>query len=136
MKNPRVVFDTNVLVSALVFDGHLSHWLRRAWLQQCTALGSSQTIAELQAVLRYRKFKLAEAEVIDLLGDYLPHVELVEVRGQTKLICRDPKDQKFLDLAHTAKADFLVTGDDDLLALGAKAAFRIIRPAEFLAEAG
>lgn len=129
----RVVFDTNVVVSALVFEGRIAVALRGAWLANHIPLGSADTIGELQEVLRYRKFKLSASDVEELLGDYLPHVEIVEVSVTSPLQCRDPRDQKFLDLAHCAEADALVTGDGDLLALAAHAKFQILTPAEFLA---
>lgn len=129
----RVVFDTNVVVSALAFEGRITIALRGAWLVSHVPLGSAATIGELQDVLRYRKFKLSESDVEELLGDYVPHIEIVKVSVASPLRCRDPRDQKFLDLAHSAEADALVTGDSDLLELAARAKFRILTPAQFLA---
>lgn len=130
---PRVVFDTNVVISALVFSGRLADALRDAWQTRCVPLGSAATVEELQGVMRYRKFKLAESDVEELLADYVPELELVTVAAPCPLRCRDARDQKFLDLAHSAKAALLVTGDSDLLALADKAKFRILTPSEFLA---
>lgn len=61
----------------------------------------------------------------ELLGDYLPFCELVERTRKCPLICRDAHDQPFLDLARSANAEVLVTGDRDLLVLAAKAKFAI-----------
>ena len=72
---------------------------------------------------------------------YLPFAETHTLTHQLKtesiyLQCRDPKDQKFLDLALSSKVDFLVTGDDDLLVLGEAcqqyATFSIVRPKDFI----
>lgn len=131
---PRAVFDTNLVLSALGFEGRLASWLRTAWINRFTPLASTATIAELQEVLRYRKFKLAEADVQELLGDYLPHIEIADVHGVCPLKCCDARDQKFLDLAHAAKADLLVSGDSDLLALAGQTRFRILAPAELSAD--
>lgn len=128
-----MVFDTNVVVSALVFGGRIATALRGAWLTRSIPLGSAETIMELQDVLRYRKFKLSESDVVELLGDYLPQLEIVESPVASPLRCRDPRDQKFLDLAHSAKADMLVSGDGDLLQLAGQAGFQILTPAAFLA---
>ena len=128
----RAVFDTNVVVSALVFDGRIATAVRLSWIADSTPLASADTVAELQAVLRYRKFKLTPEEIEELLGDYLPHVETVASVEACPVKCRDVRDQKFLDLAHSAAAEVLVSGDDDLLVLGTKTRFRILRPAEFL----
>jgi len=129
----RVVFDTNVVLSALRFqNGHLA-WLRAHWASRVVeALGSKATVDELIAVLAYPKFQLASADITALLGDFLPCVELVDVpvvRDAPR--CRDAADQKFVDLAITARADVLVTGDKDLLALKAAVPFAIEAPAEY-----
>ena len=76
---PRVVLDTNVLVSALVFGG--GHWqrLRQAWQGgRFVPLVSRPTASELLRVLAYPKFKLSESEQERLLADYLPYAEAIE----------------------------------------------------------
>lgn len=113
----RVVFDTNTVVSALLFEqGELS-WLRLHWrLGRATALVSRATVGELIRVLTYPKFGLEKAEIEALLADYLPYTEAVEVSPQkTNPRCRDADDQMFVDLAIAGKADVLVTGDRALL---------------------
>ena len=68
---PRVVIDTNILISALVFGGKISR-LRFAWQESCfTPLVSKVTTTELIRVLAYPKFKLTPTEQEDLLSDYL-----------------------------------------------------------------
>ncbi|MBI2382730.1 MAG: putative toxin-antitoxin system toxin component, PIN family [Gammaproteobacteria bacterium] len=130
---PRVVFDTNTIVSALLFrQGRLSA-LRARWQAACTPLASAQTVAELARVLNYGRFNLSPAELAEALALYLPYAEVVESVPASKLACRDPKDQPFLDLAEAGRADMLVSGDGDLLALKGHASCRILTPAEFLA---
>ena len=69
-------------------------------------------------VLRYSRFRLTVPAIRELLDDYLPWCEMVEVLDSpTVPDCRDPKDRPFLELALFARADALVTGDADLLAL-------------------
>lgn len=138
----RVVLDTNVLLSALVFTNGQLAQLRVLWQTQAfTVLTSKDAIQELIRVLNYPKFKLDDAKRDSLLADYLPYAQAVEVTDSALLTapmpqCRDPKDQMFLSLAQSAKADFLVTGDEDLLSLGEsslkQATFRIITPAALL----
>jgi predicted nucleic acid-binding protein len=65
---------------------------------------------------------------IELLGDYVSYCETVDVTELCPARCRDTKDQPFLDLAQSGKADVLVTGDDDLLALAGQTAFGIESP--------
>ena len=127
----RVVLDTNVAVSALVFrEGRLA-WLREAWAAgRVVPLVSAETLAELVRVLAYPKLKLSEEDTKDLLAHYMEHAEAVREAGASIRVpeCRDPDDRKFLQLAYAAKADALVTGDEDLLALAGKSRVPILTP--------
>lgn len=133
MRAPRVVLDTNVLLSALLFRAGTLVWLREAWQAQAIRpLASRQTAAELIRVLAYPKFRLDEEERAQLLGDYLPWCEtLAEPQAANVPDCRDPFDRKFLILAIAARADALVTGDKDLLELASASALPILTPAAF-----
>jgi len=129
----RVVFDTNVVLSALLFQsGHLA-WLRSHWPSgRVQVLGSKATTDELIAALAYPKFELTSADIEALLADFLPYVAAITaVTTGRAPRCRDADDQKFVDLAIAGRADVLVTGDKDLLALGADAPFAIETPAEY-----
>lgn len=117
---PRVVLDTNIVLSALLFSGGRVAWLRYAWQgRQMQPLVCKATASELLRVLTYPKFKLTEAEQQDLLADFLPYTDAVSLPDPWPdlPLCRDEHDQVFLALAVAGKADFLVTGDADLLAL-------------------
>ena len=130
----RVVLDTNVLVSALLFRGGELTWLRQAW-QAGTLfpLASQETVGELVRVLGYPKFGLEREDIAEVLALYVPFAApvLIDPKVDASMPkCRDPHDQKFLDLAHRAKADALVTGDRALLELSGKTPFPILTPAE------
>jgi uncharacterized protein len=133
MTQPRIVIDTNVLLSALLFHAGTLSWLRPAWQSEIIRpLASHDTTAELLRVLHYPKFRLTNDEREDLLADYLPWCESVNVSTQTEIPdCRDPFDRPFLELALTAKADALVTGDKDLLVLADNFSVPILTPAAF-----
>jgi len=133
MNPPRLVLDTNVLVSALLFHAGSLSSLRIAWQSESIRpLAGHDTTAELIRVLSYPKFKLTADEREDLLGDYLPWCETVTVPNKIKVPdCRDPFDRPFLALALTAKADALITGDKDLLALSSVFTVPILTPAAF-----
>lgn len=104
-------------------------WLRAHWRERCTAnLVSHATVAELKRVLDYRKLKLNPEKQFELLGDYLSYCETIEVEVNCPILCRDVKDQVFLDLAHSGKADVLVSGDSDLLVLAGQTDFIIETP--------
>lgn len=132
LKPCRVVLDTNVVVSALLFGHGRMAWLRLAWQGGgLLPLASRKTVTELLRVLAYPKFRLTADEREELLADYLPWVQNVEVPDDAPrpVICRDVFDLPFLQLALTAEADYLVTGDDDLLSLSSIGPIRIVTPA-------
>ena len=133
MTAPRVVLDTNVLLSALLFHAGSLSWLRAAWQSQAIyPLASRATATELIRVLSYPKFRLNDDEREDLLADYLPWCETVTAPTAAAVPdCRDPFDRPFLELALTAKADALVTGDKDLLALTSAFPVPILTPRQF-----
>ena len=120
---PRVVLDTNVVVSALVFRSGLAGQVRQAWHRSgVLPLASAVTVQELVRVLAYPKFRLSQAEQDELLADYLPYAQTVRIPKPppTVLNCRDPLDLPFMHLAVAGKAKVLVTGDLDLLAIASE----------------
>jgi putative PIN family toxin of toxin-antitoxin system len=134
---PRVVLDTNVVVSALVFRAGALAWLREAWRAGALVpLVSRATVDELLRVLSYPKFRLSQSHIEELLALYLPFAQVVlEAASQTAVPeCRDADDQKFLDLAYLSEADHLITGDRALLDMAAVVTVPIITPAEFMAR--
>ncbi|MYF68505.1 MAG: putative toxin-antitoxin system toxin component, PIN family [Proteobacteria bacterium] len=128
---PRLVLDINVVLSALLFSSGAIAWLRREWqAKTIQPLASRETTMELIRVLAYPKFRLTEDEREDLLGDILPLCETVTVpEGIGVPECRDPLDRPFLELAVAAEADWLVTGDKDLLDLASNFSVLIVTPA-------
>jgi putative PIN family toxin of toxin-antitoxin system len=116
----RGVFDTNVVVSALVFGRRLA-WLRVLWARgDVVPLVCRETVTELLRVLAYPKFRLGPADREALLADYLPYAEAVQLpslRPELPVACRDRDDVVFIELALVAEADFLVSGDRDLTEL-------------------
>jgi len=116
----RVVLDTNVVLSALVFGAGTAGQLRLGWQQGAIApLVSTATVQELIRVLAYPKYRLSRLEQDELLADYLPHTQAVRIPQPPPAVpkCRDPLDVPFLHLAVAGKAKVLVSGDRDLLAL-------------------
>ncbi|MDE0214412.1 MAG: putative toxin-antitoxin system toxin component, PIN family [Deltaproteobacteria bacterium] len=127
----RWVLDTNVLLSALLFSSGSLAWLRHEWQSgTLVPLASQETALELIRVLSYPKFRLTDQEREDLLADYLPWCETVVVSDPPVVpLCRDPFDRPFLELALVGRADALVTGDEDLLALAPEFPVPIVTPA-------
>jgi putative PIN family toxin of toxin-antitoxin system len=94
--------------------------VRNAWHAGiCSPLVSRATAADLARTLAYPKFRLAPEGQRELLADYLPYCTTVRIPAKPPKTpaCRDPADLPFLQLALAGKAEHLVTGDRDLLAL-------------------
>jgi len=133
MNSPRLVLDTNVLLSALLFRSAPMTWLRPAWQTNAILpLVSRDAASELLRVLGYPKFSLDAAEREELLADFLPWCETVRIPEPPPVVpeCRDPYDRPFLQLTIEGRADALVTGDKDLLALADAFAVPILTPAQ------
>ena len=116
----RVIFDTNTVISALLFTHGRLSWLRQHWsARQVIPLVSKEIAEELLRVLAYPKFRLDKQDIEVLLADFLPFAETVTVPPaiQPIHVCGDPHDQCFIDLGLHANADILVTGDSDLLVM-------------------
>lgn len=130
----RVVLDTTVLVSALLFENGRLAWLRRTWpTAAITPVRSESSARELIRVLAYTKFRLTRPDIDRRLADVLPwretHAGPIKA-GHLKV--RDTKDQVFLDLALAAGVPVLVSSDTDLLALKIQLhPLLILTPAEF-----
>jgi putative PIN family toxin of toxin-antitoxin system len=129
----RVVLDTNVLISSLLFKGEASRIVVLWQKGKIIPLISKETFNELRAVLEYPKFSLSPGEIKSIMEDeILPFFEVVEVEKNIKGICRDPDDDKFISCAVSGEADWIVSGDKDLSDLGKYRSLRIIHVSEFL----
>jgi len=131
----RVVLDTNIIISTLVFNTGQFGWLREAWInQKISPLVNKSCVEELLRALTYPKFKLSPEDIESLLGEYLPNTKTIETTRKTgKKIprCKDPHDQKFLELAYAGNAEVLITGDKALLELHGQTPFDILTATAF-----
>ena len=129
----RVVLDTSVLISALLFKGELSRLVVQWQMGVFIPVISKETFEELEAVLGYPKFRLSNEEKrLILREEILPFFEVMEVRDKVTGICRDPADDKFISCAVSAGADFIVTGDKDLMAVRRYRSVKIVSASDFL----
>ena len=115
---PRLVLDTNVLVSALLFRSEASA-LFDAWRVGRFRLAVSEPILdEYGRVLGYPKFRLSEREAAAIMRQLiLPYCDLFQTLDQPRF-CSDPDDDKFIHCSLAAHAAALVSGDRAVLALG------------------
>ena len=127
------VFDTNVIVSALLLKQSVTRQAFDRAIEQGNLLVSQATTEELNEVLRRKGFDkyVTEDERIEFITALVREATLVEIT-ETVTKCRDPKDHKFLELAVSGKATCIVSGDDDLLVLHPFRGIFVLTPRQFL----
>jgi putative PIN family toxin of toxin-antitoxin system len=135
MMSKRFVVDNNILVSALLVKNSAPFQVISKIEERDVILYSEETLLELNQVLSRKKFikYFAIEEKQAFIFKLLEKAELVEIEESIN-ICRDPKDDKFLELAFSGKADFIVTGDQDLLVLNPFRNIEIITANDFLSR--
>ncbi|MBK1987698.1 putative toxin-antitoxin system toxin component, PIN family [Sphaerospermopsis aphanizomenoides BCCUSP55] len=133
MKTNRFVIDTNVIISALIFSQSTTMQAFREAKQTGSILISAEILAELIDVLSRKKFDRYLSREIreDFLASLARETELITIT-ETVDICRDPKDNKFLELAISGNATHIITGDKDLLELHPFRDILIVTPSQFL----
>ena len=129
----RIVIDTNVYVSRLIRVQSIpGRAVGRAWSEAVT-LVSAATLEELRVVLR--RHKLARYIQSGKIEPYIVRVREVSLyipNPPPIRACRDPRDDKFLEVAVHGHADVIVTGDADLLALHPFRGIAILSPSDYL----
>lgn len=132
---PRYVFDVNAIVSALLFENSVPGRAFAAATERGDILISRPVIEELENVLLRPKFDryLDRDDRDQFLYAFVQAGTLIEIDEEIRA-CRDPRDDKLLELAVCGKADCLITGDEDLLVLNPFRSIPVMTPAEFLAS--
>ena len=128
----RCVVDTSVFVSAAVFSLSVPRQAVKKALKEGVLIFSDCTMDELKEVLFRSKFDLyvsrhERAGFLGQLGAVAEFVPIVQLIRE----CRDPKDDKFLEVALNGKADLIITGDADLLTLHRWRGIAILSPANY-----
>lgn len=136
MPGLHVVLDTNVLVSGLAYPGSVPGRIVTAWRQGGLEVSLSRYILdELVRVLpRLPRIQMTPAEIRDLADSLMFQAEVVEPSGLPDKALRDQADQPVLQALLAAKAQYLITGDKDLLALAHR--YPIITPSGFWTRHG
>lgn len=132
---PRYVFDTSVLVSAAIFRESTPGLALTAALRQGSILLSQATAEELEDVLARPKFdRYITSETRNRFLAALLRDATFREPDESIKACRDPKDDKFLEIAVAGQAMYLITGDEDLLVLNPFRGIRIVTASEFVAS--
>lgn len=132
-----VVLDTNVLVSAALFPLSHPRQVFEIVRGQGSLVASIETLAEIEHVLKRPRFDRYMRRMLreDFLEGLEQMVGVVEIT-QTIRVCRDPGDDKFLELAVSGSATHIVSGDQDLLDLHPFRGISIVSPRRFLHDVG
>jgi len=126
----RIVFDTNIYISALLFSGIPRKLLHMADVGVFQLIVSKQILAELRGVLRV-KFDY-ETEQLDVIENLLLSISLVvEPKKRINRITVDPSDNRILECAEEGNADYIVSGDKHLLRLRIYSTIKIITPSDY-----
>jgi putative PIN family toxin of toxin-antitoxin system len=128
----RVVPDTNVIISSIFWKGKPYEVIRKGILEEYHLITSAEILDELAAKLR-NKFHFPEEHLQELIDVLLAHCYIVETTSKLDVV-RDKKDNKIVECAFDGKADYLVTGDLDLLTLKEFRGIKILTPRKFLEE--
>ncbi|WP_316157813.1 putative toxin-antitoxin system toxin component, PIN family [Cupriavidus sp. BIC8F] len=136
MPGLRVVLDTNVLVSGLAYPGSVPGRIVAAWRQGGLDVVLSRYILDemIRVLPRLPRVQMTATEIRDLADSLMFLAEIVEPSGTPDEALRDPADQPILLTLLAAKAQYLVTGDKDLLALADR--YPIVTPTDFWARHG
>ena len=133
VKVKRVVIDTNVLISALLFGGEPGELIPLWKSGRIQPLASNEIIDEYLRVLAYPKFKLSAEEINFILyHEILPHFEVVRAKLGSVIIRDDPSDDKFIRCAEAGKAKFIISGDQHLIRLKSYGEVKILTATHFL----
>lgn len=131
----RVVLDTNILVSALLWRGAPYRCLLAVLAGLADLVVSPPILEELRTVL-VTKFRYRAADADEAIGLIQAAADVVKISGQFRVIPDDPDDDKFVETAQAGHAERIVSGDRHLLALGSTAGVPVITAREFLDQLG
>jgi uncharacterized protein len=131
-----IVFDTSTLVGAAIGRGSVpDRAVRHAFASDRVAVSEAMVSELLDALARPRLARFIDPELRDEVLSLFDAFGVFFTPAERVADCRDPKDDKVLELALAARADAIVSSDADLLVLHPWRGVRILRPADYLAEA-
>jgi len=129
----RIVCDTNVIVSGMLFGGHSRTILAAVAQGRVEAFTSPALLLELREVLQRRKFRLKPEQIDAVMELVRESITCADSGKVVSVIADDPDDDRVLEAAHAARARVIVSGDSHLLSLGAWRSVTILSPADFVA---
>jgi len=129
---PRIVFDTNVLVSGILRSGKVKTLVDAAVDGRIQLITSEEIIDEFSRVIKRPKFKLSKEQQNIFVNFVANLASVVETKSGFKVIKDDPADNIILNCAFDGKADYIVSGDEHLLKLKNFRGIKIVSPKEMM----
>jgi putative PIN family toxin of toxin-antitoxin system len=127
----RIVLDSNILISALFWEGNERTLLERCRLGEHTSITSEPILTEIETVLR-KKFQVPDDRIYAFIRSLIVMSDMVFISGSLSIIEDDPKDNMVLETAIMGKAEYIVSGDKHLLKVKQYSNVRIINTSEFI----
>lgn len=127
-----VTFDTNVLISATLWDGSVANKLLLKLIRSDSVIYSTSEILDEYSKILKRDFRFQDEEVSHIVGIIRGFATIIMTRSDTHLVAEDPADDKIIDCALDSGSEFMITYDNHLLKIGAFNGIKIVRPEEFM----
>jgi len=131
MTKPRVVLDTNIYLSGIIFGGNCRHILDLAIEGKIIAISSLGILLEISQKLE-KKFKWNKEKILRTIKTIGQTAEIVYPKIKLKIVKADKNDNKILEAGIEGNADYLVSGDKHLLNIKDYGGMEILSPADFL----
>lgn len=131
MGKAKVVIDTNIIISGIGWNGNPRRVLEKALNQEIEWLISTELFLELAEAMNYPKLGFSESEK-EGIQSIIPAIATFVSISEKITLARDPKDDKVLECAINGQAEYIITGDKDLLELKSVKGIRILTAKEFL----
>lgn len=129
----RVVLDTNVVVSAVIHNGKSRHLLKKTVEDgKYVMITSDEMLNEVVDVLRRPKFRMGEDEIEGVLFALVSSSYIKVLKSRFKIVKEDPDDNVIINTAYDGRADYIVSGDDDLLRIKKFKGIHIVTVTEML----
>jgi len=128
----RITVDTNVLISALGWNGPEAAVIEMVLESKIELCLSAQILSEFYRVTQYPKFRFTNEEIDGFIGRLLPVVNFVTQTQKIDIIQSDPDDNKIIECAVAGGSNYIISGDRHLLELDDYNGIKILKAADFL----
>ena len=131
MTKPRVVLDTNIYLSGIIFGGNCRHILDLMIKKKIKAVISPAILLEISQKLK-QKFKWSQTQIFTTIKTIIKSTKAVQPKIKIKVVKADKSDDKIIEAAVTGSANYIVSGDQHLLKIKQYQKIKIVTPQEFL----